>query len=82
MKRIFPVLAIFVLAACAVPTQTQTSEFSKNSEVSTPTAPPVISTQEKSTPTPTPIPLPSFSRAELDSMDEAQKIAQAPSVDE
>ncbi|MCZ2128279.1 MAG: hypothetical protein LC099_10975 [Anaerolineales bacterium] len=38
MKRIFPVLVIFLLVACAAPT--------------TPT--PVISTQEKSTPTPTP----------------------------
>ncbi|MCZ2128086.1 MAG: hypothetical protein LC099_09980 [Anaerolineales bacterium] len=81
MKRLF-LLLTFMLAACAAPTQTQTSEFLENSEVSTPTATLVISTQEKPSPTPTEIPLPSFSRAELDSMDEEQKIAQAPSVDE
>ncbi|MCZ2126722.1 MAG: hypothetical protein LC099_02990 [Anaerolineales bacterium] len=84
MKRIF-LLLTFVLAACAAPA-TQTSEFLENSEVLTPTLTPNPSPTRRGesapSPTPTEIPLPSFSRAELDSMDEEQKIAQAPPVDE
>ncbi|MCZ2127665.1 MAG: hypothetical protein LC099_07810 [Anaerolineales bacterium] len=90
MKRAL-LLLTFLLAACAAPAA-QTSEFLENSEVSTPTPTPNPSTltgtspmgrgESAPSPTPTLTPLPSFSRAELDSMDEAQKIAQAPSVDE
>ncbi|MCZ2127969.1 MAG: hypothetical protein LC099_09385 [Anaerolineales bacterium] len=89
MKRLFPVLVIFVLAACAAPTQTpviSTQEKSTPALTLTPNPSTLTDTSPtrrgESSPTPTETPLPSFSRAELDSMDEAQKIAQAPSADE
>ncbi|MCZ2126274.1 MAG: hypothetical protein LC099_00685 [Anaerolineales bacterium] len=90
MKRIFPVLVIFLLVACSAPV-TQTSEFSKNSEVSTPTLtptatqtlPPTATPTETLTPTPTALPIPPEARTLVEQgavYDDEKKLAYDPST--
>ncbi|MCZ2128069.1 MAG: hypothetical protein LC099_09895 [Anaerolineales bacterium] len=89
MKRIFPILVIFALAACAAPTQTQTSEVFETSEVSTltptptQTLPPTATPTETLTPTPTPLPIPPEARTLVEQgavYDDEKKLAYDPST--